>query len=85
MSTSTQTAKIEHLVFDDKIYVHLDSGDTLAIPYTYTERLAKADRDAIEKYRLIGGGVGVYFPKIDEDISLQGIIAYKMQHELMAS
>jgi len=82
MSTST---KIESLEFRDKIYVHLDSGDTLTIPYTYTPRLAQSDKSTLTQYRLIGNGIGVHFPEIDEDISLQGIITYKIQHELMAS
>jgi len=82
MSTS---AKIKSLEFLDKIYVHLDSGDTLTIPYTYTPRLAQADKKLLETYRLIGDGIGVHFPEVDEDISLQGIITYKIQHELMAS
>ncbi len=79
------SARIKSLEFLDKIYVHLDSDDTLTIPYTYTERLANAKREQLKTYRLIGNGIGVHFPSVDEDISLQGIIAYKMRHELMAS
>ena len=71
------SARIKSLELRDKIYVHLDSGDTLAIPYTYTERLANADKALLQEYRLIGDGIGVHFPKVDEDISLQGIISYK--------
>lgn len=83
MNTSRTT--IVKLSFEEKILIHLSSGDLLAIPYDYTERLKNADKTALQDYRLIGGGVGVHFEQIDEDISLRGIVQYKMSHELMAS
>jgi len=76
---------IERLRFADRIYVELNTGDVLSLPYDYTKRIEKARRDELEEYRLIGGGRGVHFPMIDEDISLEGIIRYKTSHELLAS
>lgn len=85
MNTSRGTTLIEKLSFDDTIRVFLNSGDVLTLPYSYTERIEKANRDQLKNYRLIGGGRGVHFPEIDEDISLNGIIRYKISHELLAS
>ncbi len=85
MSTLNNDTLIKKLTFDDKIYVFLTSGDTLAIPYNYTKRLKNATKPELENYRLIGGGRGIHFPQIDEDISLKGIIQYKMENELLAS
>jgi len=84
MNTSKQT-RIERLELGDRIYVYLSSGDMLALPYDYTPRLAKAKRNQLCNYHLIGGGRGIHFPEIDEDISLKGIIRYKTSHELLAS
>ncbi|MBN2894528.1 MAG: DUF2442 domain-containing protein [Campylobacterales bacterium] len=81
----TSKTTIVKLSFEEKILVHLSSGDLLTIPYDYTERLKSADKEALGDYRLIGGGIGVHFEQIDEDISLRGIVQYKMSHELMAS
>jgi hypothetical protein len=76
---------ISRLDFGDKIYVYLQSGDILTIPYNYTKKIQQATKEELLTYRLIGGGIGVHFESIDEDISLGGIIAYKLNHELRAS
>lgn len=86
MNTSKPKTKIIKLTFDDKkIYVTLSSGDVLTLPYSYTDKIANAKKDDLETYRLIGDGIGIHFEKIDEDISLNGILRYKMEHELLAS
>jgi hypothetical protein len=84
MSTSEAT-RIEKLEFGDRIYVHLNTHDVLALPLDYTPKLGRANREELRNYRLIGGGRGVHFPEIDEDISLKGILRYKTSHELLAS
>jgi len=76
---NTLISKIE---LDDKILVHLTSGDILTIPYSYTPRIAKSMKTELSNYHLIGGGRGIHFEDIDEDISLGGIIEYKLKHEL---
>ena len=86
MSTSANhNTNVEYLEFDDKIHVHLSSSDILVIPYDYTQKINSANRKSLENYRLIGGGIGIHFTDIDEDISLKGIIHYKIEHELLAS
>jgi hypothetical protein len=80
MSTSITRAD-----FGDKIYIYLKSGDILTIPYSYTKKMQNAKKEQLLNYRIIGGGIGIHFEEIDEDISLNGIIAYKITHELKAS
>lgn len=76
---------ITKLEFSDRIYIYLDSKDVLTIPYDYTHKIKTASAEALKNYRLIGNGVGIHFEDIDEDISLRGIISYKILHELQAS
>lgn len=76
---------ISRLDFGDKIYIYLSSGDILTIPYNYTKKIKNAKKEQLLSYRIIGGGIGVHFELIDEDISLDGIVNYKMTHELKAS
>lgn len=76
---------INRLDFGEKIYVYLQSDDILSIPYSYTKKIQNANKEQLLNYRLIGGGIGVHFEDIDEDISLSGIISYKTKHELKAS
>jgi len=57
----------------------------LTIPYSYTKKIQSVTKEQLINYRLIGNGAGVHFEETDEDISLGGIIAYKISHELKAS
>jgi len=77
--------RIKALTFDDKIHIYLTTGDVLVLPQDYTSKLATASKNDLQQYRLISDGIGVHFETLDEDISLAGIIQYKMSHELMAS
>jgi len=86
MSISTNKTKITNVTFDEqKIYIVLSSGDILTLPYTYTSKIANADKEDLKSYYIIGDGIGIHFEKIDEDISLNGILRYKINHELLAS
>jgi glycerol-3-phosphate responsive antiterminator len=76
---------ITRLDFGDKIYIYLKSSDILTLPYNYTKKIQDAKKEQLLNYRLIGDGIGVHFEEIDEDISLSGIISYKISHELRAS
>ena len=46
---------------------------------SYTKKIQSATKEELFNYRLIGGGIGVHFEQIDEDISLSGIIYYKLK------
>jgi hypothetical protein len=79
---NTLISKIE---LDTKILVYLNSGDILTLPYSYTKRIEQSSVSQLLNYHLIGGGRGIHFDDIDEDISLEGIIDYKLKHELILS
>jgi len=75
MNTSTNKILIKSIGFGkDKMYIELNTNRVLTVPYTYTKRLANASLDELQAYRLIANGIGIHFEKIDEDISLEGII-----------
>jgi len=75
MTTLTNRTLIESIGFGrDKMYVELNTNRVLTVPYTYTKRLENASLDELQAYRLIANGIGIHFEKIDEDISLEGII-----------
>ena len=58
----------------DKLFIELNTGRVLVVPYSYTKRLEQATQEELQEYRLIGGGRGIHFPLIDEDISVEGIV-----------
>lgn len=75
MSISKNKTLIRSVGFgNEKMYIELSTDLVLAVPYTYTERLRSATRTDLEDYTLIANGVGLHFNKIDEDISVDGII-----------
>ncbi len=75
MNTSNNRTLIESVGFGDtKMYIELTTNRVLAVPYTYTERLSNATKKELQEYRLIANGIGIHFDKIDEDISVEGII-----------
>lgn len=75
MNTSKNRTLIQSVGFGDtKMYIELNTNRVLAVPYTYTERLKSARKEDLSDYRLIANGIGIHFDKIDEDISVEGII-----------
>lgn len=62
-------------VSDDTLTVDLDDGRTLSVPLAWYPRLAHGN--AIERghWRLIGRGEGIHWPDLDEDISVDGLLA----------
>ena len=59
---------------EDKMFIELSTSRVLTVPYDYTKKLQNASLEDIKDYRLIANGVGVHFEKIDEDLSVEGII-----------
>ncbi len=75
MSTLKSKILIKSVGFgSDRLFIELNTGRVLVVPYSYTKRLEQATQDELREYRLIGGGRGIHFPLIDEDISVEGII-----------
>jgi len=75
MSTLENKILIKSIGFgNNKLFVELNTDRVLTLPLSYTKKLAKATKEELKEYRLIGNGRGIYFPLIDEDISLNGIL-----------
>jgi len=59
---------------DEKAFVELNDGLIIGVPFTYAKKLANASKVERESVEFIGGGVGLHFPLIDEDLSVDGIV-----------
>jgi hypothetical protein len=66
---------VEVSISADTLRVRLADGRELAVPVAWFPRLQQASLDARNKYRLIGGGIGISWPELDEDISVEGLLA----------
>jgi hypothetical protein len=53
----------------------LSDGRTIAAPLAWYPRLVNATVEERRNWRLIGGGRGIHWPAIDEDISVANLLA----------
>lgn len=72
-------------VTDDALSVDLDDGRTVVVPLGWFPRLAQAHASERENWRLIGGGRGIHWPDIEEDLSVESLIAGRRSAEAPAS
>lgn len=71
MSTSAK-----ELRFDDyTMWVELADGRTLGIPLAWFPRLLHATPEQRQHYRISVSGNGLHWEEIDEDISVEGLLA----------
>jgi hypothetical protein len=70
---------------DDTLTVDLSDGRTILFPVAWYPRLAHGSAQEQEKWRLIGHGEGIHWPDLDEDISVEGLLAGKPSGESQQS
>lgn len=71
---SVDPRAIEVEVSDDELIVILADGRRIAVPLTWFPRLLNATPKERAKFELLGGGVGIHWPEIDEDLSVDGLL-----------
>ena len=59
----------------DALVVTLSDGRTVSAPLEWFPRLLAATSKPRKNWRLIGGGVGIHWEDIDEDISVRCLLA----------
>lgn len=70
---------------DDTLAVELSDGRSVAVPLAWYPRLAHATPAERVEWRLIGGGTGVHWPAVDEDVSVENLLAGKPSAESQRS
>ncbi|MGH7541746.1 MAG: DUF2442 domain-containing protein [Gemmatimonadota bacterium] len=61
-------------VTDTEIIAELSDGRTISVPLAWSWRLSEATREQRMNFHLIGGGEGIRWPDVDEDISVRGML-----------
>jgi hypothetical protein len=75
MSISAFKARAIHIWFDeDNLWLNLADGRQLSVPLVYFPRLHKATRQQRENVEISGGGTGLHWDEIDEDISVPNLL-----------
>jgi Protein of unknown function (DUF2442) len=72
-------------VSEDTLSVDLADGRTIAAPLAWYPRLAHATAEERASWRLIGGGRGIHWPAVDEDISVANLLAGQPSAESQSS
>ena len=79
MSTLSLEALAAAVSFDaDNMWVELTDGRQLGVPLAYFPRLAKASPAQRKKCLISGGGIGLHWDDLDEDISVPALLAGKV-------
>jgi hypothetical protein len=61
-------------VTKDKLALELADGRTVTAPLAWYPRLQHGTARERANWRLIGGGEGIHWPDLDEDISVENIL-----------
>ena len=65
---------VEIQVTDDSIIAQLADGRSISVPLVWSWRLSDATPEERNNLEIIGNGMGVHWPEIDEDISATGML-----------
>ena len=89
MSTSAVELEIpdaiDVTVTEDTLSVELSDGRTILVPLDWYPRLTNAKEEERANWRIIGRGHGIHWEDIDEDISVEGLLAGKPSGESQSS
>ncbi len=67
--------RIAHItVTDDTLSVDLEDGRTIAVPIVWFPRLAHGTAAERANFQISGAGYGIYWPDLDEDIGVKGLL-----------
>lgn len=61
-------------VTEDTLSVELADGRSVSVPIEWYPRLAHATKQERDEWQLIGDGLGIHWPQIDEDIQTEAIV-----------
>jgi hypothetical protein len=61
-------------VTEDEIVASLADGRTVSVPLAWSWRLSEATAAQRRRFEILGDGVGVRWPEIDEDLSAEGML-----------
>ena len=72
-------------VTEDALMADLADGRTITVPLAWFPRLAHGTPAERDNWRLIAGGEGIHWPDLDEDISVESLLAGRPSGETQES
>lgn len=59
---------------EDTMAVDLADGRTIIVPLVWYPRLLNASTEQRSQWKVAGGGYGIHWPDLDEDLSTEGLL-----------
>lgn len=59
---------------EDALSVDMIDGRTITVPLAWYSRLLHATQEQRNNWQICGGGYGIHWPDIDEDLSTEGLL-----------
>ncbi len=85
-TTETRLPLAQHVtVTDDTLVVDLSDGRTVSVPLAWYPRLVHGTLAERNTWHLIGRGEGIHWPDLDEDISVENLLAGRLSAESQRS
>ncbi len=72
-------------VTEDTLTVELSDGRSISVPLAWYPRLVHGTPEERANWRLIGQGAGIHWPALDEDISVENLLAGRASGESQRS
>jgi Protein of unknown function (DUF2442) len=88
---NSSIAETEHVkavsvrITDETLDVTLEDGRLLFVPLLWYPRLQHGNAHERAQWELIGGGEGIHWPELDEDISVAALLAGRRSGESQKS
>jgi hypothetical protein len=75
ISATAADERVADVRFDDeRLIVDLVDGRMIAAPLAWYPRLLAATAQQRARWEVSGGGYGIHWPEIDEDLSTEGLL-----------
>jgi hypothetical protein len=80
-----QPAATHVSVTETTIDIKLSDGRSFSVPISWYPRLEHGTEAERDNWTLIGSGLGIHWPNLDEDISVEALVAGNPSNESQAS
>jgi hypothetical protein len=85
-ASETTVARAQDVtVTEEALTVELSDGRSISAPLAWYPRLLHGTSEERSNWRLVGGGVGIHWPALDEDISVENLLAGRASGESQRS
>lgn len=62
------------IIAEDTLSVNMMDGRTIIVPLAWYPRLFNATVEQRNNWQISGGGYGIHWPDVDEDLSTEGLL-----------